>query len=161
EVIFDNGSGGGGIKTGGDGTFRLVRLSPNDLLALHARAGGATTNGAIVLRAKDQKGKLALTVDPKFTFRLRGTVADGGGRPIAESRVRLYWRRKHPDPKMPPGSGGMSPWEGHATDASGRFESGPLWPGDAYHLEVSAKGYARFQTPPVTGQPGMVRGVGT
>src|SRR5262249_40277848 len=106
-------------------------------------------------------GKLALTVDPKFTFRLRGTVADGAGRPIAEAQVLLYWRRSHPDPKMKPGTGGMLLWEGYATDASGRFESGSLWPGDAYYFEVSAKGYSRFETPPVTGQQGMIRRLGT
>jgi hypothetical protein len=161
EVLYVGGGGSDEIRTGSDGSFRLVGLSPNDLLALRARAGGATTDGAIALRARDQIGKLALTVDPKFTFRLRGTVADDAGRPIAEARLRLFWRRRHPDPKMPPGTGGGRVLEGYAPDAAGRFESGPLWPGDAYHFSVSAKGYTRFETPPVMGQPGMMRGIGT
>jgi hypothetical protein len=91
------------IITGPDGTFRIERVAPDGPLALRARAGGAPTDGAIVVRPKDQKGKLTLTVDSKFTFRIQGTVADGAGKPIAETTLLLY-EAKLP-PRWQPGRG--------------------------------------------------------
>jgi hypothetical protein len=114
-----------------------------------------------VLRPTDQTGKLTLTVDSTFTFRIQGTVADGAGKPIAETNLLLYWKRNHPRDGNQGGGRSTTIWEKFGTDASGRFTSGPLWPGDEYYLHVSAKGYTRFETPPVRGQPGMVRGLGT
>ena len=62
------------------------------------------------------------------------------------AQVLLYWRSKPPDTNVNRGGRLKSLWEEtlweeHTTDASGRFASGPLWPGDDYRLLVSAKGY--------------------
>ncbi len=57
------------IRTGPGGTFHVDRLDPDDNLSLWARAGNATTNGAIVVRPKEVKGQVTLTVNPKYTVR--------------------------------------------------------------------------------------------
>jgi len=63
------------------------------------------------------------------------------------------------DPRRGGGSIGTS-WETYSTDDSGKFECGPLFPGDQYSLNVTAEGYAPFQTPEIIGTPGMFRGLG-
>ena len=141
--------------TGRDGSFRLDWLSPDDLLAVWARSGEGMTDGAIRIRARDHKGKLTLIVDPGFAFRLRGTVADASAGPITGARILVYRKQTRPN------GWSSSLWETLSTDASGRFNSGPLWPGDEYRLVVSADGYTRVETPYVAGQKGMSRGLGT
>ncbi len=62
--------------TGPDGTFHLDQLDPDDTLPLWARTKEATTDGTVVVRPRDVKGKLTLTIDPKYAFRIRGLVTD-------------------------------------------------------------------------------------
>src|SRR5262249_13804418 len=152
DLIRENGFAGFAsrppLRTGRDGRFRLDWFHPDDRLEVRARTGEAMTDGAIQLRARDQKGQLTLTVDPGATFRVRGAVADKSDRPIEGAEVLLYQRHWYPGRRG--GRGWLS--EKFPTDASGRFVSGPLWPGDEYQLVVSAKGYTRFESPFMNGQ---------
>jgi hypothetical protein len=161
-ALFDHSSYSRPTRTGTDGTFRLDQLAPG-LIAIRAlvREKNATTNGAIVVNSRDVKGRLMITVDSKFAFRIHGAVVDRSGKPIPRAQVMLHWTCELPSeaPNRPRGSEGTS-WETHSTDASGRFEFGPLFPGDLYSLRVTADGYAPFQTPEFIGTPGMSKGLG-
>ena len=74
-------------RTGPDGTFHLEQLDPDDTLPVWARTKEATTDGTVVIRPGEVKGKLTLTIDPKFAFRIRGLVTDRSGKRIAGARV--------------------------------------------------------------------------
>ena len=115
------------------------------------------TNGAIVVRARDLNGKLTITVDPKFAFRIQGTVTDDTGQPVSQAAVLLYWKLVYPRDGNQGSGWSNSLKERLLTDGSGRFVSSPLWAGDEYNLIISADGFNRLNTPPVIGQPGMVR----
>jgi protocatechuate 3,4-dioxygenase beta subunit len=151
------------LKVGSDGSFHLDQLPAAGSIAIRAlaREEGAASNGAIVLRMQDQKGKLTIAVDPKFAFRMRGTIADRSGKPVPDAQVRVQWLQKLPsDDSRQSGSMGRSA-ETLTAGADGRFETGPLFPGDEYTLSVNAEGYAPFLTPQILGKPGLARGLGT
>jgi protocatechuate 3,4-dioxygenase beta subunit len=150
-----------GLKSGPDGTFRLEQLPPGSI-AIRARVQeqGATSRGAIVVRPQEVKGTLKITVDPKLAFRMRGNVTDRLGKPVPGAQVTLQWMRQVPsdDPRSSGSIGTSLP--PLPTDAAGRFDSGPLFPGDQYQLNVTAEGHAPFLSSQIVGTPGMTRGLG-
>ncbi len=74
------------LRTGPDGAFHFDQVDPDDKVSLWARAGDATTNGSVVVRPRELKGKVTLTIDPKYTVRIRGLVTDGRGKGSREPR---------------------------------------------------------------------------
>jgi hypothetical protein len=51
------------IHTGSGGAFHVEQLDPDDKLSVRARSKGATTDGAVIIRPNEVKGKLTLTSD--------------------------------------------------------------------------------------------------
>ena len=143
------------IRTGPGGTFHFEQLDPDDTVSLRARTEEATTDGAVVVRPKDVKGKLTLTIDSAHTFRIRGLVTDqsgqtdrggqgdacgGTGHTSARSRTRAREsaassRRTRPART----AGSYSGTSGRATE---------------YSIVIEARGHARVETPELTGKAG-------
>ncbi len=150
----------GSIKTAADGSFRLEQLDPDDTLPVRARTKEATTDGAIVIRPGKQSGKLTLTLDPKTATRIHGVVSDRSGKPVPGATVMLWWNRDYVSEKTR-FSGVGSVLENYKTDGDGHFASTALWPGDSYHVNVSAEGYGKAESPAYTGRAGEDHDLGT
>ncbi|MGO9467334.1 MAG: carboxypeptidase regulatory-like domain-containing protein [Isosphaeraceae bacterium] len=148
--------------TGPGGTFHLEQLDPDDTLPLRARTKEATTDGTIVVRPRTVAGKLTLTIDPKFAFRVRGLVTDRSGKQIAGAKVQLWWTRNfvsaRPDAM---GKGIGSVLESDTTAEAGWFVFRDLWPGDRYKVVVQAAGWSKAESPEVTGRAGETHDFGT
>ncbi len=140
-------------RTGPDGSFHLDQLDPDDTLPVWARTKEATTDGVVVIRPEELKGKLTLTIDPKFAFRIRGRVTDRSGKRLAGAKVVLWWYRSYVSGKLEGRAMGIgSSFDAQTTDASGWFVFRGLWPGDRYRLDVAARGYGKAEPPEITGQ---------
>ena len=125
--------------------------TPTTRLGLWARAGDATTNGTIVARPRE--GKVTLTVDPKYTVRLRGLVTDSGGRRIAGAKVSLWWTRWYPPGKEGrPTMATSSVQETYTTGENGLFVFRHLWPEDSYNVVVEARGHNKGESSKLTGK---------
>lgn len=142
-----------GVRTSADGTFRLVQLDPEDLVPVRAGTKNATSDGAIVVRPKDQKGTLRIVISPRTSTRLRGVAKDRAGKPVAGARVEVRWGRSYVG-RTSGATGIESGREGLITDADGRFVSSAVWPGDRYRVSVQAEGYGSADSTPVTGAVG-------
>ena len=155
-------SGGAWTRTGPGGTFHLEQLDPDDTLPLRARTREATTDGTIVVTPKQVAGKLTLTIEPKFAFRIRGLVTDHSGKRIAGARVQLQWTRNYVTAKPEARSHGIGGALGsYTTSEAGWFVFRDLWPGDRYKVVVEAPGRGRTETPEVTGKGGETHDFGT
>ncbi len=145
--------------TDSQGKFIVNRLDPKDNAPLRARTGRAVTAAAVVVVPADQKDPVRLVVSEPNTFRLRGTVVDVAGKPVADAVVRVQWHF-HYASKRYPGWGSdawlLTQW----TDADGRFETDALWPGEEYRVEVTASGYGDAQSVRITGRPGVAHDLG-
>jgi RNA polymerase sigma factor (sigma-70 family) len=147
------------MRTGSDGNFHLDQLDPNDKVGLWARAGDATTNGTAV--TQPSQGKVTLTVDPKYTVRLRGLVTDSGGQRIAGAKVSLWWTRRDPPGKDGRPMGGISTvQDAYTTTEKGLFVFRNLWPGDRYNVVVEARGHNKGESSPMTGKFGETHDLG-
>ncbi len=157
-----HGWGGTRTRTGPGGTFHLEQLDPDDTLPLRARTREATTDGTIVITPRTVEGKLKLTIDPKFAFRIRGLVTDRSGKRIAGARAQLQWTRNyvtaHPEARSI-GIGGAL--ESCTTSEAGWFVFRDLWPGDRYKVIVVAPGYGKAEALEVTGKAGATHDCGT
>ncbi len=156
------GFGGTRIQTGPGGTFHLEQLDPNDTIPLRARTKEATTDGTIVITPRLVDGKLKLTIDPKFAFRIRGQVTDPSGKPIAEARAQLWWSRQFVSGKPDAlGKGISGMLESFTTSKAGWFVFRDLWPGDRYKVVIEAPGRGKAEVPEVTGKAGETHLVGS
>ncbi len=155
-------SGRAATRTGPGGAFHLDQLDPDDTLPLRARTKEATTDGTIVVRPGAVKGKVTLAIDPKFAFRVRGTVTDRGGKRIAGAAVQLWWHRSfvsaRPDAMGKSIGGGL---ESYTTTEAGWFVFRDLWPGDRYKVVVQAPGRSKAESPEVIGKAGETHDFGT
>ena len=151
------------VFTHTDGSFRLEQLDPDDRVPVRARTRDATTDGAIVIRTKEQKekGKLTVTLNPKHAFRVKGRVVDQRGKPIVNVAGTLWWSRQLVSEKMMKGMGYGSALDSLKTDQDGRFISQALWPGDRYKVAFESKAFAKAETPETTGTAGQVHDFGT
>jgi hypothetical protein len=149
-------------RTGPGGTFHLDQLDPDDTLPLRARTREATTDGTIVVTPKQVKGKVTLTIDPKFAFRIRGLVTNRSGKRVAGARVQLQWTRNYvsgrPDAL---GRGISGELESYTSSEAGWFVFRDLWPGDRYKVVVEAPGRGKTETPEVTGKGGETHDFGS
>jgi len=146
-----------------DGSFRLEQVDPDDRVPVRARTRDAATEGAIVIQTKEQKekGKLTVTIDPKFAFRVKGRAVDQRGKPIANISATLWWSRQLVSEKTMKGMGYGSAMDSLKTDQDGRFVSQALWPGDRYKVSFESKVFAKAETPETTGTTGQVHDFGT
>ena len=146
-----------------DGSFHLEGLDPDDRVPVRARTSDAATDGAIVIRTKEQKekGKLTVTIDPKFAFRVKGRAVDQRGKPVANVSATLWWSRRLVSEKMMKGTGYGSALDLIKTDQDGRFVSQALWPGDSYKVSIESKVFAKAETPETTGTAGQIHDFGT
>jgi hypothetical protein len=158
------GRGGWGrepLRTGPDGSFHVDRLEPDPLVALWARAGDATTGEPVVVRPRELKGKVTLTVDPKNAARIRGLAVDSRGRRIAGAEVTLLWTRSDPVEK---GRQRMSSvttrFETCTTGSDGWFVFRNLWPEVEYKVVVTVRGHNKAESPEVTGKLGETHDLG-
>ncbi len=149
------------IRTGPGGTFHLEQLDPDDKLPLWARTRAATTNGEIVIRPKEVQGKLTLTIDPKYAFRIRGMVTDRAGKRLEGAKVTLSWSRRYASdrPEMR-GTGMGSALEAYTIGEAGWFVFRDLWPGGSYRVTVEARGHSKAEPPEVTGKAGETKDFG-
>ena len=149
------------IHTGAGGTFHLDRLVPDGKVSLWARSGDATTDGAVVVQPDELKGRLTLTIDPRYTFRIRGMVTDQGGRRIAGAKASLRWHRPYPPEKGQRGKSSLgSPLASHMTREDGWFIFRCLWPGLTYDVSIEARGYRKADVPEVIGKAGETHDTG-
>jgi RNA polymerase sigma factor (sigma-70 family) len=147
------------MKTGPDGTFHLAQLDPNDKVGLWARAGDATTNGTII--TQPSQGKVTLTVDPKYTVRLRGLVTNSGGQRIAGAKVTLWWTRWCPPGKEGRPMMASSSVQGtYTTSENGLFVFRNLWPGDRYNVVVEARAHNKGESSKITAKLGETHDLG-
>jgi hypothetical protein len=120
-------------------------MSAKERIPLRVRSETAVTDGPVMV---DPKGPIRVVVSPKYTFALRGMLADNAGRPISKATIHLrtHWRT---------GSGGIG-FELTTTepDSDGKFQFLGLWPGDQYQVVVEPEGYEKIETPLVTGEAG-------
>jgi hypothetical protein len=156
------GMGERATTTGPDGTFHFDQIDPDDSLPLRARTREATTDGAIVIRPGALKGRLRLTIDPKFAFRIRGRVTDKSGRRLEGTKAVLWWQRSYVSGKLQlAGMGIGSALDTETTDESGWFVFRALWPGDRYKVAIDAEGYGKAEPPEVQGRAGETHDLGT
>ena len=155
-------SGGAWTRTGPGGTFHLEQLDPDDTLPLRARTQEATTDGTIVVTPGQLQGKLTLTIEPRFAFRIRGLVTDRSGKRIAGARVKLQWTRNYVSGRADArGHGIGGALESYTTSPAGWFVFRDLWPGDRYKVVVEAPGRGKTETPEVTGKAGETHDFGS
>ena len=111
--------------TGPDGSFHLDQLDPDDKVPIRARTKDAATNGAIIVQTKEQKtkGKLTVSIDPQFAFRVKGRVVDQRGKPVAGVPATISWSRMLVSEKMMQHMGIGSGLEAIRTDSDGLFVS--------------------------------------
>jgi hypothetical protein len=143
-----------------NGNFRLEQLAPDHLVTVCAKREAATTNGSISVRPKDQKGKLTLTVDSKFASRIRATVTDAAGKPLAGLTGELA-RIEEPTREGDPRLRSIGREEMIRSTASGGLESSALCPGFGYTFRIIAEGYDLFDSPVVIAEAGKVHDLGT
>ncbi len=141
-------------RTDREGRCSVGGLNAKEFLALRARTETAVSD-VLQIRPADAKGPVRLVVSPAKVFAIRGACVDAAGRPIRQAKVTIYtsWMLG------PSGLGfAVASCE---TDAEGRFEARPLWPGFQYHVSAAADGYDKFESKPFrSSQPGGVYDAG-
>jgi protocatechuate 3,4-dioxygenase beta subunit len=148
-------------RTGPDGAFRFEQIDPDDTLPVWARTREATTDGMIAIRPRDLKGKLTLTIEPKFAFRIRGRVTDRSGKRLAGAKAVVWWYRSYKSEKLGRPMGLGSTFDAQTLDNSGWFVFRGLWPGDRYKVVIEAPGYGKAEPPEVQGKAGETQDLGT
>jgi hypothetical protein len=146
------------IVTDAHGGFVLSDLGVEDIIALRARNDRAVTDGGILVTVADQRGPIRLELSEKAACQVKGRVVDNLGKPVAGATARLEWHYRGVSRHSRMSFGA---WLGvMKTDAEGRFHFGPLWPGDTYRVEVTAKGHAQAESIEVKGKAGAVQDLG-
>jgi hypothetical protein len=141
-----------------DGTFTISDLDPDDVVAPRVKHASAVNVPTPVAVGK-QDGPVKITVSETNGCRVRGRVTDAAGMPLAGATVGVSWHYlglgRHST------TGTSSGVERLTTDADGRFESGPWWPGDQYSVSVTRDGYGKGESKQVRGEAGQVHDLGT
>jgi RNA polymerase sigma factor (sigma-70 family) len=138
-----------------EGRFTVRGVPREDTVPLRARTDDAVTATPALVVPDEVTAPVRLVVSPKHAFRVRGTVADGSGRPVPGAVVDIEWGFRFAS-RQQDAEGSASRLEQHVTGADGRFASKALWPGDQYRVRVTAPGFDTSETPWVAGEPGGV-----
>ncbi len=156
------------LTTDASGKFRIANVPPGQPALLRVRAGGLV-NDKVFLAADELVGSLQIPISAQNACHIRGRVTDGRGQAVVRAKVvvvstvqpprKPFPADKPPDMKqlLASGfSGRFQPAEVEAvfTDAEGRFEAGPLWPGCSYGLTISADGMTSCHLRAVEGKAG-------
>ncbi len=144
------------IQTKPDGTFHFDQLDADDKLSLWARAGDATSEGEVVVRPKDLKGKVTVAIAPKYAVRIRALVTDDGGKRISGAKVTLWWTRMYPKGARSYGSGAGTVLTTETTGADGWFVLRSLWAGPTYEVIVEARGHNKAETAKLSTKSGEI-----
>lgn len=143
------------------GVFVLDDVDPADNLPLSIRSATAASDGVVLLSPDQLLDPLRVRIAEANACRLRGRVLDESGKPAAGVKVAINADRAYDSKRI--NIRGLSTTvrvEELQTDDNGRFESGALWPRDAYHAAVSLEGYARAQSPRIAGKAGETQDLG-
>jgi RNA polymerase sigma factor (sigma-70 family) len=147
-------------RTGPDGTFHFDGIDPDDAATLWARTLLATTNGGVKIRPRDVRGKVTLTIDPKFASEIRGMATDGMGKRIVGAKVTLWWGRPDAVGDGENRSQFAVVLDTYATRGNGWFVFRGLWPQFPYGIVVEANGHNKAESSEVTGKSGETQDVG-
>jgi hypothetical protein len=149
----------GRLTTDTQGKFVLRGLGMEDVIALRARSERGVTDGGMVVNVAEQRGPVRLVLSKKAACRLKGRVVDNLGRPVADATVGINGNHRgvgrYANMGIGSGLGNVK------SDAEGRFQSGVLWPGDTYQVNVADEGHGRAESIRVTGKAGEIHDLGT
>ncbi len=149
------------IRTGAEGTFHLDPFHPDDWLSLWARAGDMTTDGVVVVRPQDLKGRLTLKINSKSAVRIRGLAIDGAGKRVAGARVTLRWNRQYPGENDLEARGTLgSVLDLATTGDDGSFVFRGLWTGLMYDIVIEAAGHGKAEVTELIDTGGETRDLG-
>lgn len=135
------------------GAFSLANLDRANAYTLFARTATAVSDGGVPLDLSSKEAA-RIVVSEQAVFRIKGTVVDRNGNPVADARIRLHkWYRTGR-------SAVANVLESYVTDAEGRFLSKVLWPKEDYYLEITAAGFEKSMPSQVTGTAGKIHDYG-
>ena len=148
-------------RTGPGGRSTSISSTPTTRCRCGPGPATRRPTGRSSVRPREVKGKLTLTVDPKYAVRIRGMATDangqtdrgGQGHAVVGSAVRQRESRTK-------GVGVGSVLETYTTGDNGWFVFRGLWPGVQYTIVVEARGHDKAETPEVTGKAGETHDVG-
>ena len=147
------------VTTDEAGRFEIPQVDPHDALPIRVRSPKGTSS-ALVVHSGDLSDPSPILVSPENEFRMKGTLIDQRGKPIADAKVNVHWHRRLASAKRP-GSGLRSAIETIQANDQGHFESSAFWETDEYHLEIEADGYSKTDLPLVKGEAGRTYDYGT
>ena len=114
-----------------------------------------------MIRPREIKGGLTLTIDPKYVFRIRGMAVDNQGKRVADATVTLRWHQPFPVEKGRQTTSWMgSILETCATGENGWFFFRGLWPGLTYDVIVEARGRNNAEAARIEGKAGDTHDTG-
>ena len=148
-------------RTDASGAFVLDGIDPADNLSLRVRSATAASDGAVLLGPEKLLEPLRLQISEANACRLHGRVVDESGKPAAGVKLAVQSNRAYDSKRI--NIRGLSTTvrvEELETDDDGRFESSALWPRDAYHVAITVEGYARAQSPRISGKAGELHDLG-
>lgn len=133
------------------------------VLHIWARAGKLASDGPAGFFPEFVDGPLKIELDRRPGLRVLGEVVDAGGKPDRAS-VAVFWELRHAEstrvrfgrdrfgrqPRLPAKSTDPVSLADIATNAEGRFSLEGLWPGERYHLTLTAEGYETHDSTPFT-----------
>ena len=144
-------SGYASVRADKDGRFTIRNLSPDNAIAPRVRLGNAV-NVPETYELDKVAEPVTIELSEANAVAFTGRVVDAAGKPVAGSKVAL---RHHIQ-----GVGFQSRYSTRVvaattkTDAEGRYRFASLWPGDLYHVDVSAAGYGNAEAAHARGEPG-------
>jgi 5-hydroxyisourate hydrolase-like protein (transthyretin family) len=140
------------LRTDGEGKFEAVGLKPDKYsISMEAPATARVSYYPTTIDLKD-RACVPVSVVYQSNGRIAGRIVDASGLPASEVRVAVFpstftTKKDYPEVSI----------ETKVTDADGRYEIGPLPPGE-YHVGVNVEWPARLESPyPPTYFPGVVR----
>ena len=141
-------------KTDADGQYTIRQVAANDGLPIWVRTPTAISE-PLVVTPEELDGPIEISLSTQGV-RFRVKIIDDDDEPIEGASVSVYtayWTQSKWVDFGLSGSAGSG-----KTDDEGVFVSGPLWTGKRhqYHLNVSAEGYSKAETPRLKGKTGEI-----
>lgn len=152
------------LETDDTGKQSVALANPSGTLSIWARSATAVSDGAVVTWGPRLMQPVRIVVADTNACRLAGRVIDRRGQPVPEANVKVIWDRRPTDPASRARAVGRNGPVGVGaclSVASGAFRSDALWPGEHYHVAVSADGFDQFESPMVLVEAGETADLGT
>lgn len=151
------------LKTDAAGKFRVSDAPPAQPAAIRVRAG-AMVNAVVAFEPDQLLGPLTIPISAGNAFRIRGQVVNGQNHAVERAKVvieatipSLAAEPLQNDEGKVDEAPVSAEVEAVFSDAEGRFESGPLWPGCLYFVSVSAEGLTPRQLRNMEGKAGRIQ----